>query len=378
MPRTKTSNLAPYAVSEDATAGRVHGEAGEDDGRPFARDRNRIIVCTAFRRLQYKTQVFAFDEHDHFRSRLTHTLEVAQIARRLAAALQVNEELAEAIALAHDLGHPPFGHAGEQALAERMAEHGGFEHNAQTLRVVDYLEHPYPPFRGLNLTFEVREGIIKHVSRYDRPDKSTDAPDVAPLMEVGPAPTLEAQLVSVADRIAYDCHDIEDALGADLITDRDLDDVALWRDAEGAVRDRHPTANIHAIRRPILDRLVSTLIADCVDATAARVAGLADVKAVRHMPSALVDFSDSLTTLVRKLEDFLRARFYKHDRLARTDARARDHVGRLFDAYLKHPRKLPDRFASRVDTQAPHQVICDYIAGMTDRFCRDASDRLDR
>lgn len=374
MSQAVTRTPASFAVRAAETLGRVHADPADADRDPFELDRDRIVASTAFRRLQGKTQVFVYDEHDHFRTRLTHTLEVAQIARRLAVMLGVNESLAEVIALAHDLGHPPFGHAGEAALAECMADHGGFEHNAQSLRVVDYLEHPHPAFRGLNLTFECREGLIKHVSRYDRPDASTDDAGVGALFAVGPCPTLEAQLVSVADRIAYDCHDLEDALGAGLIGEADLAGVTLWRDACDAVRRRHPGANIHAVRRPVLDRIVSRLVTDCADATRSRLARCTTVDDVRRS-SAAADFSVDLAPGVREIEEFLARRVYHHDRLVPMDARGRERIDALFDAYVRNPARLPPRFAARLDAQGVHRVVCDYIAGMTDRFCRDEARR---
>jgi len=245
--------IAPYAVADDAFGGRRHEEPANELYTPFELDRIRIVSCTAFRRLEGKTQVFAPHEHDHFRTRLTHTLEVSQMARTLARLLGANETLAEAIALAHDLGHPPFGHAGEVALNQAMSDCGGFNHNLHSLRVVDYLEHPYPPYRGLNLTGEVRGGLAAHCTRYDAPESSdgSDAPAGA---------SVEAQIASVADRLAYNCHDLEDAIGGNMIGLEELQDVRLWQEAmeahSGVVMDRP----IHAIRRVALDAIVSRLV----------------------------------------------------------------------------------------------------------------------
>lgn len=379
MRNTTESTLAPYAVHPDHSRGRVHPESPDASRDPFDLDRHRIFASTSFRRLQYKTQVFVTDEHDHFRTRLTHTLEVAQIARRLAAILDVNVRLAEAIALAHDLGHPPFGHAGEATLAELMADTGGFEHNAHTLRVVDYLEHPYPAFRGLNLSYELREGLIKHTSTFDCPAPETaEGIDVNELLASGPLPSVEAQLVSIADRIAYDCHDLEDALGANLIGPPELEGLSLWVDAAAPIHERHPNANIFAIRRPILDALIDRLIYDCTTETQRRLRsnGVTNLDDVRRATDPAVDFSADFLIHVREMEGFLAEKVYRHHRLVRMDAKARRFIERLFAAYVQDPAMLPERFAKRIDSQGPHRVICDYIAGMTDRFCQDDYKRL--
>ncbi len=376
---TSESTLAPYAAHPSHSRGRVHAELLDASRDPFDVDRQRIFASTSLRRLQYKTQVFVTDEHDHFRTRLTHTLEVAQIARRLAGILDVNSRLAEAIALAHDLGHPPFGHAGEATLAELMAGAGGFEHNAHTLRVVDYLEHPYPAFRGLNLSFELREGLIKHTSTFDRPAPETaGGVDVAELLASGPLPSIEAQLVSVADRIAYDCHDLEDALGAHLIGPAELEDLRVWTEAAAPVRDQHPTANLFAIRRPILDALIDRLVCDCTTETQRRLrnSGLTNIDDVRRAADPAVDFSSGFLIHVREMERFLAERVYRHRKVVSMDANARRVIERLFAAYVQNPAMLPARFAKRIDSQGPHRVICDYIAGMTDRFCQDDYKRL--
>ncbi len=346
---------------------------------PFQIDRQRVLQTTAFRRLMYKTQVFLTQEHDHFRTRLTHTLEVAEIARRLAVALRANEVLAETIALAHDLGHPPFGHAGEAALNDLMADHGGFEHNAQSLRIVDYLEHPFPPFRGLNLTLEVREGLIKHESLYDRPHRATDVdPTLADLIARGPHPTIEGQIASLADRLAYDCHDLEDALGAELIGEPDLAPLALWAEAAGPVREQYPQASLPAIRRPILDALADTLIHDAVAETKRRLAagGIRSPDDVRRCPNPVVAVSPTVETALAEWESFLRDRVYRHERLQEMDAHARRVVTDVANALLRNPDKLPGRFAARVNDLGLHRTICDYVAGMTDRFCQTERDRL--
>ncbi len=379
MSQTANSVLAPHAVDPTKTRGRVHSESPDASRDPFELDRHRILASPSFRRLQYKTQVLVTDEHDHFRTRLTHTLEVAQIARRLAVAVEANERLAESIALAHDLGHAPFGHAGEAMLAELMACARGFEHNAQALRIVDYLEHPYPGFRGLNLSYEVREGLIKHATEFDKPEPSTvDGVEVDDLLASGPHPSLEAQLASVADRIAYDCHDLEDALGAHLIGEAELNNLELWVDASVPVREQHPRSNLFAVRRPVLDAMVDRMIYDCVAETHRRVRslGICTLDDVRNAETPIADFSEGFLPDVREMEGFLAERVYRHHRLVRMDTKARRFIARLFAAYIADPAMLPPRFARRVDAQGAHRVVCDYIAGMTDRFCLDEYKRL--
>ncbi|MEE9294407.1 MAG: deoxyguanosinetriphosphate triphosphohydrolase [Phycisphaerae bacterium] len=383
-----TTGLAPYAVGGEDCGGRVHQEPADSLRNPFELDRHRILACAAFRRLQYKTQVFVYDEHDHFRTRLTHTLEVAEVARRLAVALNANEQLAEVCAMAHDLGHPPFGHAGEATLRELMADAGGFEHNTHALRIVDYLEHPYPDFRGLNLSFELRESLIKHSTEYDKPDISTiEGLEVSELLACGPLPTIEAQIACAADRIAYDCHDLEDALGAQMIGEEQLADVRLWKRFAHSLRERHPRCNVFAIRRPILNAMLDELINDCVDRTRHRLTGwkagptgggltVQSVDAVRNAEATVVGFSDEQLEELRELEGFLAQHVYRHYRLARMDAKARRFVEALFNAFVEDPAMLPPRFAARVDAQGPQRVVCDYLAGMTDRFCHDEYDRL--
>ncbi|HSW46571.1 MAG TPA: dNTP triphosphohydrolase, partial [Phycisphaerae bacterium] len=245
--------MKPYAVTPANSRGREHPETFPKNVDPFAIDRQRVLHSAAFRRLEFKTQVFVVGEHDHFRTRLTHTLEVASIARRLCTGLEVNIAVGELIALAHDLGHPPFGHAGEVALADLMKNHGGFEHNAQSLRVIEFLEHPYPPFRGLNATCEVRESLAKHCTLYDKPG-------CHPLADGSRAP-IEGQIANLADRLAYDCHDLEDAIGAGLITEPELAAVDLWAEAIAEPRRRYPDLPLAAIRRPVLDSLESTMLA---------------------------------------------------------------------------------------------------------------------
>lgn len=379
--------FARIAARPEASRGRMHSEP-PDQTVPgptgplrdaFELDRKRVLASPSFRRLRYKTQVFVTGEHDHFRTRLTHTLEVAQVARRLALALGVNDILAEVIALAHDLGHAPFGHAGEATLRTLMHGHGGFEHNLQSLRIVDYLEHPYPPFRGLNLTYETREGLVKHVTTYDHPDQ-TNASDsaTAELLASGSWASVEGQIAVIADGIAYDTHDLEDAIGAGLIDEQRLGEVELWAMAATPVRERYPTAALPAVRRPILDRLSDLLLVDVI-AESHRLAfamNPADINAVRTAPEPLIVFSSAMGSRVQALEAFLKENVYRHSRLVRMDERARRFIERLFEAYVGNPAMLPSRFAERINRQGVHRVVCDYMAGMTDRFCEEDYRRL--
>lgn len=362
--------LKPYATTGAHSRGRQHPESFPRNADPFAIDRQRVFRSAAFRRLEYKTQVFVIGEHDHFRTRLTHTLEVASIARRLCVALQVNGAVGELIALTHDVGHPPFGHAGEKALGELMADYGGFEHNAQSLRVVEYLEHPYPPFRGLNATYEVRESLAKHCTIYDKPGQH-------PLADGSHAP-LEGQIANLADRLAYDCHDLEDALGAHLVDEAALNTINLWAEASAQPRKQYPDLPIPAVRRPILDNLEALLLNDVVACSRARLAEakVETIDDVRQAGRELVDCSESMASRLAELEGFLKDRVYRHRRLIRMDNKAVRIIQHLFDAYVAEPRLLPYRFHQRIAEQGVHRVVCDYIAGMTDRFAQNEYQKL--
>ncbi len=375
---TPEPGLAPYAVHAAMARGRRHSEPPPNDP-PFEFDRRRILHSAAFRRLMQKTQVFISHEGDHFRTRLTHTLEVVAHAQRIAGRLRLSAPLAGAVALAHDLGHPPFGHAGEKALAELMTSHGGFEHNVQSLRVVDYLEHPYPAFRGLNLSFELRESLIKHSTPYDRPESAAPA-DAATreLLDSGPFPPLEGQVANVADQIAYSIHDVEDGLMQSMLSEEALMSCALWREAAEPVRRQHPQAQIAAVRRPILDGLADALAADVVAEGNARIAaaGAKTVDDVRRAAGPLIDFSSAMQTKLSEFQDLLRRAVYRHHHVVRMDAKARRLIRELFAAYIAEPRLLPPRYAERITEQGAPRVICDYIAGMTDRYCRTECARL--
>jgi len=362
--------LAPYAVDESQSGGRAHAEDEHPYRSCFQRDRDRIVHCSAFRRLDFKTQVFVPHEHDHFRTRLTHTLEVAQVARDLGRALGLNEDLVEAVALGHDLGHPPFGHAGEATLDALMGDHGGFEHNRQSLRVVDYLEHPYPSFRGLNLTRVVRECIAKHTTRYDHPacDEFAD----------GLEAPLEGQLVDAADEIAYTSADLEDALAAGWIATQQLDELELWKLAWDAAERQFPGAGPIHVRIRAVKAVLAILADDLIETTREAIerSGPDSVQAVRRAGRKLVGFSDRIDRAKRQLQSFLLAEVYEHPQCKRKDREARRLIGELFCVYESDPAKLPDRYRRRIESDGLQRVICDYIAGMTDRFCRRTHEQL--
>jgi len=373
-----SSGLIPQAAAPVLSRGREHVEdlGGES---PFEVDRRRILNCMAFRRLMHKTQVFVSDGGDHFRTRLTHTLEVASQAERLARLLNLNERLAGAIALAHDLGHPPFGHAGEVELAALMSEHGGFEHNIQSLRVVDYLEHPYPGFRGLNLSYELRESLVKHQTRYDRPERSASGDaSIAALWQSGPRPPLEGQVANLADAVAYTLHDIEDGIGEGALDEKTLMGSALWRESSAQIRATLPDAPLLAIRRPVLDELARRLSEDAARASRERIdkSGVVDIDGVRNHTVDLIGFSPSIQQAVEELQELLFKRVYRNHRVVRMDSKSRRLIRDLFQAYLAEPQLLPERFSARVAAQGVHRVICDYIAGMSDRFCQREHRRL--
>jgi dGTPase len=385
MAHPSEAHLAPYAVRSSASGGWRHTEPADPLRTPFELDRHRIIESTAFRRLEGKTQVFAPSHHDHFRTRLTHTLEAAQIARCLSVGLRANELLAEAITLAHDLGHAPFGHAGEAALNEAMRASGGFNHNAHSLRVVEYLEHPFPAFRGLNLTAATRAGLMTHETRYDTP-RPRDAPSAA-MGEGGVTsadvvedpelvPSVEAQIASMADRIAYNCHDLEDAIGAGLVGLDKLKGVALWRHAYETCAREFDDKHIHAIRRPVLDAILNALLADVIPTSHQRLDTVESYEQVRTATQPLLALSHDADTQVAELEHFLLNHAYKHPAVAAMDSKARGMVLELFEVYHSNPDALPPRFAARIDEQGCERVICDYLAGMTDRFCQAEHERL--
>lgn len=367
--------LAPYALMSERSKGRIHRETECPYRTAFQRDRDRIIHSKAFRRLEYKTQVFAYYEGDHYRTRLTHTLEVAQIARSVAQYLGANEDLTHAVALAHDLGHTPFGHAGEHALQDIMKDEGGFEHNCQSLRVVDVLEARYPDFPGLNLTYETRAGIIRHSTIYDRVPEELLAPFMAERQ-----PSLEAQIVNMADEIAYNCHDIEDGLRSGFFDERDLSELDLWNEVTRILQQRYPDLDQDTFRYQCIRLLIDTFIRDLLEATE-QALSLGNFSSADELMSAegqVVTFSPRMQQWKEQLNRFLYTRFYTHHKIMRMQYKAHRLLVDLFDEYVKRPSQLPPGVQRRIKAGdgAPGRVVCDYIAGMTDRFALDEHRKL--
>ncbi len=368
--------LASYAVSMANTRGRRHAEAPPRWRSEFQRDRDRIIHCSAFRRLEYKTQVFVNHEGDMFRTRLTHTLEVAQIARTLARALALNEDLTEAITLAHDLGHTPFGHAGQHALNACMAGYGGFEHNLHSLRIVDTLEERYPSFAGLNLLFETREGILKHCSETN----ARRLGDLGRRFLEHRQPSLEAQIANVADEIAYNHHDIDDGLRARLLRLEQLRALPLFARLEAEARCRWPVAEDKRIRYTVIRDMLNHFVSDLIETTRARLAKARprDLEAVRAQRGPLVDFSPAVREQHLALKRLLRHELYEHDRVQIMAQRSQRTVTSLFHVFMHSPEQLPAGHRGRVavDPGARAAAVADYIAGMTDRYALAEHARL--
>ncbi len=370
--------LAPWACDPLHSRGRRVAEAAEAPEGLYQSDRERIVHCTAFRRLVYKTQVFINHEGDLFRTRLTHSLEVAQLARSLARALHLNEDLVEAIALAHDLGHTPFGHAGQDALHACMREHGGFEHNLQSLRVVDALEQRYPQFDGLNLSFETREGILKHCSRARAEKLESDEPQgVGRRFLDGTQPSLEAQLVNLADEMAYSAHDIDDGVRSGLITAEQLLVLPLFRRCHDEALAHSPQLGPSASRRLLFDvirRMLAVQTDDVVQNTRAalRRAAPADAEAVRLTPP-LVGFSAPMRSACAELKRFLFTHLYRHAQVRHSTERAQQVLAELFAAYVRQPEEMPEEHARQPRRE---RAVADYIAGMTDRFALREHQRL--
>ncbi len=364
LERREFDTLAPYAMKSGESAGRRYPEQEAAYRTCFQRDRDRIIHCKAFRRLEYKTQVFLNHEGDHYRTRLTHTIEVTQISRTIARALGLNEDLTEAVALVHDLGHTPFGHAGEETLHELMAGHGGFEHNTHGLRVVEVLERQYPEFPGLNLTQEVRESIVKHRTRWDDPPGTGFPP--------GP-PLLEGQVVEVADSIAYDNHDLQDGLEAGILQVGDLEDLPLWRQTLEAVERDYGRLPEEQKAGQAIRYLIDRFVTDVVGSTRAGIErhGVASWREVTQLEGNLVRFSPELAELKDQLEQLLYERLYRDYRVIRLTNSARRFVERLFEAHVSDPRQLPPEYQQWAEQQGTERAVCDYIAGMTDRYAQD-------
>jgi dGTPase len=373
--------LAPYAATAARSRGRRHAEPPPALRTEFQRDRDRIIHSTAFRRLVYKTQVFVNYEGDLYRTRLTHSLEVAQIARTVARALRLNEDLVEAISLAHDLGHTPFGHAGQDALNECMRGHGGFEHNLQSLRVVDYLEDRYASFRGLNLMFETREGILKHCSL----KVARELGDVGRRFLDRTQAGLEAQLANIADEIAYNNHDVDDGLRSGLVTLEQLATLPFFEDALRRIRKEHPNLKPQLQGSELVREMIGRLVADLVAASAAAIAAAAPrhIDDVRALPHGIVEFSAPFRDAQVLLKRFLRDTLYMHPRVQQMTEQARDTVTLLFESFTADYSRLPDEHAASAkklatagDEAGAARVVADYIAGMTDRFALQTRDSL--
>ncbi|MDD5421934.1 MAG: deoxyguanosinetriphosphate triphosphohydrolase [Candidatus Omnitrophota bacterium] len=362
----KEELLSPYAQKSRLTKGRHYKEEEHPYRSCYQRDKDRIIYSTAFRRLEYKTQVFVNHEGDYYRTRLTHTLEVAQIAKSIARALRLNEDLVEAISLAHDLGHTPFGHSGEDALHEIMRERGGFDHNAQGLRVVDHLEERYPDFPGLNLTYEVREGIIKHSTPYDRPRP------IIPFESKG-SPILEIQVVDIADEIAYDNHDLDDGITSALVKEEDLRRVRLWTEKDKEVRKMYPHLKDEIRKYQIIRALIDCQVTDVLNQTEYNIKKFKIRKPqdTVKIPERVVASSKQMQPLRKAIRDFLMEKLYQHYRVVRMSSKAYRFITSLFNIYLDKSEQLPPTTQSRLKKEDKHRVICDYIAGMTDRYALD-------
>jgi dGTPase len=361
--------LAPWGMRSAASRGRRYPEPEHPMRTCFQRDRDRIIHSSSFRRLEYKTQVFVNHEGDNYRTRLTHTLEGAQIGRTVARALGLNEELTECLVLGHDLGHTPFGHSGERVMDELMREHGGFEHNRQTLRILEVLEQRYPDFPGLNLTWEVREGIIKH-----RQDSDALAPaEYAP----GEAPTVEAQLVDLVDEIAYNNHDVDDGLSSKMFTVDQIRAVALFREAHDGALARG-LQDERVVRHQVVRWIIDHCARDLIETTWGNLgeAGVRSLADVRHAGRRLVGYSPGMEARVRELKEFLLGNMYRHYRVVRMGDKAGRILRELFEAYVSEPRQLPPHYQDQIERDGVHRVVCDYIAGMTDRFAVDEHQKL--
>jgi dGTPase len=364
--------LAPYAMLSRDSRGRRVPEPEHPIRTAFQRDRDRIIHSAAFRRLEYKTQVFVNHEGDYYRTRLTHTMEAAQITRTVAKALGLNEELAEAVALAHDLGHTPFGHAGETVLNELMGPYGGFDHNAQSLRTVDWIETRYPGFRGLNLTFEVREGIVKHSDFKHR--------GAAQEFDATTYPCLEAQIVDFADEIAYLAHDVDDGLKAQMLTTKQLEQSRLYRDAAQAARVASPDADDKVLRYQTVIRMIDAMSTDLMNHIASEIERrhISSLAQVHQAGEPLAGFGAEMAEAVHELKDIMRDRLYRHYRVSRMTAKAGRVLARLFETYMAEPRQMPEHVLARSerDGEPVSRVVADYIAGMTDRFALDEFRKL--
>jgi dGTPase len=368
----EAQRLAPYAALARASRGRKVAEPEAPFRTCYQRDRDRILHCSAFRRLEYKTQVFVSHEGDYYRTRLTHSLEVSQISRTVGRTLQLNEDLMEAVALSHDLGHTPFGHAGERVLQQLMKGQGGFEHNLQSFRIVDLLEHRYPHCQGLNLTYELREGILKHSLDFE-PER------IPPEFEPERNPHLEVQLVDLADEIGYNNHDLDDGITAQMIELQELEGVDLWREHFGRAAARYPQEPFTVLKHQAIAWIIAAQVEDLVQTTAARIEqeGITSLEQVRERRLRLPGFSPPMAERHRQLKQFLWDHLYQHPKVLRMEQKARRVLTDLFQAYQDCLKALPERYYERIQGgEAPERVICDYVAGMTDRFALDEHRKL--
>lgn len=370
--------LAPYAVHDKLSLGRAHHEPTPNYRGEFQRDRDRIVHSAAFRRLEYKTQVFVNHEGDMFRTRLTHSIEVAQIGRSIARIFNINEDLTEAIALAHDLGHTPFGHAGQDALHQCTYEHGGFEHNLQSLRVIDEIEEKYADFSGLNLMYETREGILKHCSQKN----AAMLGDVGQRFILKQQPSLEAQVTNIADEIAYNNHDIDDGLRAGLLSIEQLCEVELFREQFETVNQLYPKLNHKRVIHEVIRRMINRQVVDLIETSQALLtkANPSDIEAVRKHSGPLISFSDSMQRHNHTLKQFLRKNLYNHYRVHRMAVKAGNIIRDLYQAFMDDPALLPSEHASAISDNSNMtlraRMVTDYIAGMTDRYAIKEHARL--
>lgn len=368
--------LAPYAFRNDQTRGRRFNEPEHPYRTPFQRDRDRIIHSRAFRRLEYKTQVFVNHEGDHYRTRLTHSIEVAQIARTVSGALSLNSDLSEALALSHDMGHPPFGHSGQDVLDEMMKEFGGFEHNLQTLRIVEQLEQKYIDFPGLNLSFEVREGIVKHSASYKG---MKNPPEHLREYILDEFPPLEAQIIDLCDEIAYNNHDLDDGLESRLLdADELVENVTIYGEIFETVKRDHPGASLKLLTNATIISLINLLVTDLVENIKQIIdkEGIQSQAEIRNAPRLIPCFSNEVGDKNRELKTYLYKNMYTHYRVHRMKSKARRILESLFHAYQEDPALLPSHYQHKAKAEGKERIICDYIAGMTDRFAIDEYEKL--
>ena len=369
--RAPENDRAPYAANPGNSRGRVYPEKIHPYRTEYQRDRERIIHSTAFRRLEYKTQVFINHEGDHYRTRLTHSIEVAQIARSVARVLKLDEDLAEAISLAHDLGHTPFGHAGERQLNDLLKNRGGFEHNRQSLRVVDSIEKRYQDFDGLNLTYETREGIIKHSSPHDHPDAADFNPEEQP--------TLEAQIIDLADEIAYNNHDLDDGITSGLLELGDVAKLRILKSAGTELKQQGAAREELKLRvREVVRSIINLLVTDLIQETMKNidVYGIRSLADIRKAGRKITGFSEKIADENSELKKFLKEKLYRHYRVERMTIKAEKVIRELFSIYTENPGTLPDSYRRRAEAEGIHRVVTDYIAGMTDRYALEEHKKL--